>query len=383
MYSNRKSELFGKGILIGGAATAFVSLIMMILVPFSRAGVGEMITRLLGEASICAGAGVFAFIGWYGIRPRTKKYFAAGIGAFTLGMIFRGISVLIALNVPFDSVALYCMFGLAFSIISCIFLGYMIWDSLNSFFNQENDRIICCAVEVGELILGIILFTAVGKENSTIGIFESILMFLVGIAKPALPFVFLFGVDRITDPFTAEEEAEWLRKEAIRKEEARKLAEEKRKAKEAEREAKAAEKAAKAAEQKAKAAVQAAKTAEPKVKAAGQTAKVAGQTAKPATQTVKPAVRTAKAAGKVQTAGVTAKKTELKENNLPKEEKKTEPVSELPKDTTGTENASKKTENPELPEDFKEAARLAAIEEAEKDYAEFLKEFFPNGMNAS
>lgn len=266
MFANQKSERACRAMLCGGAGACAVTLVMLPAAMLGgRAEGAELLLRLLAYALIAGACGIFAWVGYLGVRPVTAKRYRLGCFVLAAGLLLRFLSAaLLYLQVTGGLASVYLLGSMLVCLLGIVFMLYVGADAGTTFFQRRNDGKILLFLLAVSTVLSLFPLLLLGSAGSPFVWPEAVGLFVTGVLRFALPACYVWLVDRIRDPFSEEEVAEELKrrreqrqaeKEAARKERERKQAERKaaREAARKERERKQAERRqAREAEKKAK-----------------------------------------------------------------------------------------------------------------------------------
>lgn len=248
MFANQKSERACRAMLCGGAGACAVTLVMLPAAMLGgRAEGAELLLRLLAYALIAGACGIFAWVGYLGVRPVTAKRYRLGCFVLAAGLLLRFLSAaLLYLQVTGGLASVYLLGSMLVCLLGIVFMLYVGADAGTTFFQRRNDGKILLFLLAVSTVLSLFPLLLLGSAGSPFVWPEAVGLFVTGVLRFALPACYVWLVDRIRDPFSEEEVAEELKrrreqrqaaKEAARKERERKQAE-RRRAREAEKKAK-------------------------------------------------------------------------------------------------------------------------------------------------
>lgn len=255
MFANRKSERACQAMLYSGVGVCAVTLVMLPAVLLGGRGEGaELWLRLLAYAVIAGACGIFAWIGYLGVRPVTSKYYRLGCFVLVMGLLLQFLSgALLYLRVTGGLASAYLLGSMLICLLGTVFMLYVGADAGAGFYQRRNDGKILLFLLVVSTVLSLLPLLLLGSPDSPFVSLEAVGLLLTGILRFGLPACYVLLVDRIRDPFSDEEVAEDRKQRRELKQQAREAArqkrlqklEERKKRKEARAQKKEAEKKAK------------------------------------------------------------------------------------------------------------------------------------------
>lgn len=274
--------------LYGGAAAIFFSVVMVIVVAVGGKGI-EGTARMVGYAMIGLSSGVFGFVGYLGVRPKTGRVYRMACFLFAAGLLLQFVSAMILyLRVTALMPSIYLLGTMLAGFLGTVTVLYVGADAAKDFYQRSNDEIFLMIFMIASSVLGVLALLSLGK-GGLFSVIEAIGLFLMGMIRFALPLIYVKYVDCIRDPYSQEEvDADLARRAEIRRvkrEEAAKIRQEKKEEKRRIREEaarKKAEEAARKAEEARKAKEEAARKAEEERKAKEEAARKAEEARKEA-----------------------------------------------------------------------------------------------------
>lgn len=251
MFANQKSERACQAMLYGGIGACAVALaILPAALLGGRAEGAELLLRVLAYAVVAGACGVFAWVGYLGVRPTTAKRYRLGCFLLAAGLLLQFLSgALLYLRVTGGLASVYLLGSMLVCLQGIVFMLYVGADAGTTFFQRRNDEKILLFLLTVSTVLSLFPLFLLGSAGSPFVWPEAAGLFVTGVLRFALPACYVCLVDRIRDPFSEEEVAEELMRRRERKQAAKEAAQKKREEKLAERKA-AKEAAQKKREQK-------------------------------------------------------------------------------------------------------------------------------------
>ena len=254
MFENQKSERVCQGMYYGGIGAGAVYLLLILAVLFGGKASGlESLLRALSYLITGGACGIFAWIGYLGVRRVTQKRYLLGCFVLSAGLLLHFFSsAFLYMHVTGAMASAYLLGSMLFSLLGFVFLLYVGVDAKEGFYQRRNDAKLLLFLLGVSVVLALLVLGMFGAASPFVWP-EVLGLFVTNLVRLALPTGYICLVDRIRDPYTDEEVAadlerrRELRLAAQEEKRQKKLAKEeaKRQAIEAERQKKLAEEEAK------------------------------------------------------------------------------------------------------------------------------------------